>query len=168
VQRPRDLTPKIVLEGTRLTHKTDLAFALHEHPEVTGARRYRYHFPLVSAEWATLSPEPWGASLISFTPDLREAAVVGYDAWVALFRAHRHYPWIVDRFHLSTQVHQAAAGTPIDLAHVDGRSPSWGSASSTACAGRTRSPRPARSGCSCRATPRSTTTSTSSSGSRRR
>jgi hypothetical protein len=119
VQRPRDLTPKIVLEGTRLTHKTDLAFALQEHPEVTGARRYRYHFPLVSAEWATLSPEPWGASLISFTPDLREAAVVGYDAWVALFRAHRHYPWIVDRFHLSTQVHQAAAGTPIDLDHVD-------------------------------------------------
>ena len=34
-------------------------------------------------------------------------------------RAHRYYPWFVDRFHLSTQVHQAAAGTPVDLDDVD-------------------------------------------------
>ena len=37
------LTPKIILEGTRLTHKTDLAFALNEHPRIVGPRRYRYH-----------------------------------------------------------------------------------------------------------------------------
>jgi hypothetical protein len=111
--------PKVVLEGTRLTHKTDLVYALQEHPEVTGARRYRYHLPIVSAEWGTLSDEPWGRSLITFTPELRDAAMAGYDAWVALFRAHRHYPWFVDRFHISTTVHQAAQGTPVDLDHVD-------------------------------------------------
>jgi hypothetical protein len=43
------LTPKIILEGTRLTHKTDLAFALNEHPRIVGPRRYRYHSPLISA-----------------------------------------------------------------------------------------------------------------------
>lgn len=117
--QPRNRTPKVVLEGTRLTHKTDLAHALQEHPGVTGARRYRYHFPLVSAEWGTLTDEPWGQSLVNYRPETAAAARAGYDAWVALFRAHRHYPWLVDRFHLSTQVHQAAAGTPVDLDDVD-------------------------------------------------
>jgi len=119
VDQRRNRTPKVVLEGTRLTHKTDLAFALQEHPRVTGARRYRYHFPLVSAEWGTLTDEPWGQSLISYAPANSAVARAGYDAWVALFRAHRYYPWFVDRFHLSTQVHQAAAGTPVDLDDVD-------------------------------------------------
>ncbi|MFC5381658.1 hypothetical protein [Aquipuribacter nitratireducens] len=111
--------PKLVVEGTRLTHKTDLLFALHEHPAVTGRRRYRYHFPVVSAEWGTLAPVPWGPSLISYPPELADAARRGYDAWLELFRAHAHYPWFVDRFHVSTQVHQAAAGRPVDLRDVD-------------------------------------------------
>ena len=37
------LCPKIILEGTRLTLKTEIAFALNEHPQVVGARKYRYH-----------------------------------------------------------------------------------------------------------------------------
>lgn len=118
-QTPTNRRPKVILEGTRLTHKTDLVYALQEHPQVTGARRYRYHLPIVSAEWGTLSDEPWGRSLITYTPELREAALAGYDAWIRLFRAHRYYPWFVDRFHLSTTVHQAAQGTPVDLDDVD-------------------------------------------------
>ncbi|HTX78649.1 MAG TPA: hypothetical protein VMC62_03230 [Longilinea sp.] len=35
------LCPKVILEGTRLTHKTDIAFALNEHPRVVGPRKYR-------------------------------------------------------------------------------------------------------------------------------
>ena len=30
------LCPKIILEGTRLTFKTELAFALNEHPRIVG------------------------------------------------------------------------------------------------------------------------------------
>jgi hypothetical protein len=41
------LCPKIILEGTRLTHKTEIAFALNEHPRITGARKYRYHSPVL-------------------------------------------------------------------------------------------------------------------------
>jgi hypothetical protein len=41
------LCPKIILEGTRLTFKTDIAFALNEHPRIVGPRRYRYHSPLI-------------------------------------------------------------------------------------------------------------------------
>jgi hypothetical protein len=44
------LCPKIVLEGTRLTLKTEIAFALNEHPRIVGPRKYRYHSPLISAE----------------------------------------------------------------------------------------------------------------------
>jgi hypothetical protein len=32
----KKLVPKIILEGTRLTFKTDIAFALNEHPRIVG------------------------------------------------------------------------------------------------------------------------------------
>lgn len=48
------LCPKIILEGTRLTLKTEIAFALNEHPRAVGPRRYRYHSPIISAEWCAL------------------------------------------------------------------------------------------------------------------
>ena len=54
------LTPKIILEGTRLTFKTDIAFALNEHPRIVGPRKYKYHSPLISAEWCTFTNFPWG------------------------------------------------------------------------------------------------------------
>ena len=44
------LCPKIILEGTRLTFKTEVAFALNEHPRIVGPRKYRYHSPVISAE----------------------------------------------------------------------------------------------------------------------
>ena len=100
------LTPKIIIEGTRLTHKTDLAFALNEHPRIVGPRRYRYHSPLVSAEWCAFTPYPWGRGLIDFDPSERDLAMETYATWVRLFELSRHYSWIVDRFHLSTQTWQ--------------------------------------------------------------
>jgi len=36
------LCPKIILEGTRLTFKTEIAFELNEHPRFVGPRKYRY------------------------------------------------------------------------------------------------------------------------------
>jgi hypothetical protein len=44
------LCPKLIIEGSRLTGKTDLALALNEHPRIVGVRKYRYHSPIVSAE----------------------------------------------------------------------------------------------------------------------
>jgi len=101
------LCPKLILEGTRLTGKTELAFALNEHPRLVGARRYRYHSPLVSAEWCGFTNTPWGRGLINFAPEETELAMATYDTWVTLFEQLRYYSWIVDRFHLSTQVWQA-------------------------------------------------------------
>ena len=43
------LCPKVLLEGTRLTHKTEIALTLNEHPGFVGPRRYHYPSPLVSA-----------------------------------------------------------------------------------------------------------------------
>jgi hypothetical protein len=63
------LCPKLILEGTRLTFKTEIAFALNEHPEVVGPRRYRYHSPLISAEWCAFTNFPWGRGLINFAPE---------------------------------------------------------------------------------------------------
>jgi hypothetical protein len=96
------LTPKIILEGTRLTHKTDLAFSLNEHPRIVGPRKYRYHSPLVSAEWCAFTPYPWGRGIIDYEPAERDLAIETYATWVRLFELSRHYSWIVDRFHLST------------------------------------------------------------------
>ncbi len=100
------LCPKIILEGTRLTYKTDIAFALNEHPRVVGPRKYRYHSPLISAEWCTFTNEPWGRGLINFEPQEEEQAIETYETWVKMFELQRYYSWIVDRFHISTQMYQ--------------------------------------------------------------
>ena len=103
------LTPKIILEGTRLTHKTDIAFALNEHPRIVGPRRYRYHSPLISAEWCAFSNYPWGRGIINYAPEEEALAMETYATWVRLFELQRYYSWIVDRFHLSTRAYQVQA-----------------------------------------------------------
>src|SRR5260370_9016313 len=94
--------PKIILEGTRLTGKTDLAFALNEHPRIVGVRKYRYHSPIVSAEWNGFTRNPYGASLINFPPPYEELAMEAYRTWAKLFELYRYYSWIFDPYHTST------------------------------------------------------------------
>lgn len=100
------LTPKIILEGTRLTLKTEIAFALNEHPRIVGPRKYRYHSPLISGEWCAFTDFPWGRGLINFEPQEEELAMETYATWLRLFELQRYYSWIVDRFHLSTRAYQ--------------------------------------------------------------
>ncbi len=100
------MCPKIILEGTRLTFKTDIAFALNEHPRLVGPRRYRYHSPLISAEWCAFTNYPWGRGLINFEPHEEAQAMETYHTWARLFELQRYYSWIVDRFHISTRAYQ--------------------------------------------------------------
>lgn len=100
------LTPKIILEGTRLTFKTEIAFRLNEHPRIVGPRKYRYHSPLISAEWCAFTNFPWGRGLINFEPQEEAQAMETYHTWLRLFELQRYYSWIVDRFHISTRVYQ--------------------------------------------------------------
>ncbi|MDZ7332097.1 MAG: hypothetical protein ONB31_08990 [candidate division KSB1 bacterium] len=100
------LCPKIILEGTRLTLKTEIALALNEHPRIVGPRKYRYPSPLISAEWCAFTNYPWGRGLINFEPHEQERAMETYRTWVHLFELLPYYSWIVDRFHISTQVYQ--------------------------------------------------------------
>jgi hypothetical protein len=100
------LVPKIILEGTRLTHKTEIAFALNENPKLVGERKYRYHSPLISGEWCAFTNYPWGRGLINFEPQEEHLAMETYHTWARLFELQRYYSWIVDRFHLSTQLYQ--------------------------------------------------------------
>ncbi|KXK23896.1 MAG: hypothetical protein UZ15_CFX003000473 [Chloroflexi bacterium OLB15] len=115
------LTPKIILEGTRLTHKTDIAFALNEHPRIVGPRKYQYHSPLISAEWCTFTNFPWGRGPINFAPEEESLAMETYQTWMRLFELNRYYSWIVDRFHISTQVYQAAQGREYDFRWLEER-----------------------------------------------
>jgi hypothetical protein len=103
------LCPKIILEGTRLTGKTEIALALNEHPRVVGPRKYRYTSPLVSAEWCGFTNVPWGHGLVNFDPAEERQAMETYATWARLFELLPYYSWIVDRFHLSTQVFQRRA-----------------------------------------------------------
>jgi hypothetical protein len=100
------MVPKLILEGTRLTHKTDIAFTLNEHPRIVGPRKYRYHSPLISAEWCAFTNFPWGRGLINFEPAEEALAMETYNTWVRLFELQRYYSWIVDRFHISTRAYQ--------------------------------------------------------------
>ena len=100
------LCPKVILEGTRLTLKTEIAFALNEHPRIVGPRRYRYHSPIISAEWCGFTNHPWGRGLVNFEPHEEALALETYRTWVRLFELLRYYSWIIDRFHLSTSMVQ--------------------------------------------------------------
>lgn len=100
------MCPKVILEGTRLTFKTEIAFALNEHPRIVGPRKYHYHSPLISAEWCAFTNFPWGRGLINFEPQEEALALETYQTWVRLFELQRYYSWIVDRFHISTQMYQ--------------------------------------------------------------
>src|SRR6478736_9840834 len=97
------LCPKIILEGTRLTGKTDIALTLNEHPRIVGTRKYRYHSPIVSAEWSGFTKAPWGASLIIFEAQDEPIVLETYRTWARLFELYKYYSWIIDRFHISTQ-----------------------------------------------------------------
>ncbi len=100
------LCPKIILEGTRLTFKTEIAFALNEHPRLVGPRKYRYHSPLISGEWCGFTNFPWGRGLINFEPAEEAQAMETYHVWARLFELERYYSWIIDRFHISTRAYQ--------------------------------------------------------------
>ena len=100
------LCPKIILEGTRLTWKTEIAFVLNEHPRIVGPRKYRYHSPIISAEWCAFTNFPWGRGLINFQPQEEALAMETYHTWARLFELQRYYSWIVDRFHISTRMCQ--------------------------------------------------------------
>jgi hypothetical protein len=103
---PGKLCPKIILEGTRLTLKTEIAFTLNEHPRIVGPRKYRYHSPLISGEWCAFTNVPWGRGLINFAPEEEGLAMETYATWLHLFELQRYYSWIVDRFHVSTRAYQ--------------------------------------------------------------
>src|SRR5262245_47068842 len=118
----RKLCPKIILENTRLTLKTDIALALNEHPRIVGPRKYRYPSPLISAEWCAFTNTPWGRGLINFTPQEGAQALETYRTWIRLFELQRYYCWIIDRFHLSTRAHQTALyGRDIDFGWLEDR-----------------------------------------------
>ena len=116
------LTPKVILEGTRLTHKTDLALALNRHPRLVGDRKYEYPSPLVSAEWCGFSDVPWGRGLINYAPEEEARAMETYATLARLFELLPYYSWIVDRFHLSTRAEQRRLyGTDPDFGWLEAR-----------------------------------------------
>ena len=116
------MVPKIILEGTRLTFKTEIAFRLNEHPRFVGPRKYRYHSPLISAEWCGFTNFPWGRGLINFAPEEEALAMETYQTWMRLFEQLRYYSWIVDRFHISTRMYQRMArGVDYDFAWLEQR-----------------------------------------------
>lgn len=118
----RKLCPKVILEGTRLTLKTEIAFALNEHPRIVGPRAYRYTSPLISAEWCGFTNVPWGRGLINFLPEEQGLAEETYRVWVRLFELLRYYSWIVDRFHLSTKLYQKTVnGLDLDFRWLEER-----------------------------------------------
>jgi hypothetical protein len=119
--------PKILLEGTHLTRKTDVAFALAEHVDIIGIRKRRWHIPLLSAEWQTRSDaQPTkatpGRSMIDFLERDEEWAIECYETTLRLLELNRDYYWIIDRFHISTLAYQSQVyGRTPDLSWVDRR-----------------------------------------------
>lgn len=79
---------------------------LNEHPRIVGPRKYRYHSPYISGEWCAFTNFPWGRGLINFNQEEEPLAMETYSTWMRLFELQQYYSWIIDRFHLSTMMHQ--------------------------------------------------------------
>jgi len=47
--------------------------------------------------------------LINFEPQEEALAMETYETWMRLFELQKYYSWIVDRFHISTQMYQLRA-----------------------------------------------------------
>lgn len=60
----------------------------------------------MSGEWCGFTPTPWGRGLINFSAEEEQRALETYETWTRLWELLPHYCWIVDRFHLSTMMHQ--------------------------------------------------------------
>jgi len=60
-----------------------------------------------------LTNTPWGRGPINFAPEEEKMAMDTYKTWLKLFELQKYYSWIVDRFHVSTIVHQAKLGKNI-------------------------------------------------------
>lgn len=119
---PRKRCPKLILEGTRLTGKTELAFALEGHPRVTVPRPMRYHAGIVSGEWCAFTNHPWGRGIINYEPQEEARALETYQTWARLFELLPYKAWILDRFHLSTAAFQARhRGRAPDFAWLEER-----------------------------------------------
>jgi hypothetical protein len=71
-----------------------------------GPRKYRYHSPLISAEWCTFTNYSWGRGPIKFESHEESLAMETYATWARRFELQRYYSWVVDRFHISTQAYQ--------------------------------------------------------------
>jgi hypothetical protein len=95
------LCPKVILEGTRLTFKTETAFELNEHPRIVGPRKYRYHSPLISAEWCSFTNYPWGRGPINFEPQEESQAMETYATWA---RGNGDWLFLILDFKRSKQV----------------------------------------------------------------
>ncbi len=119
----KKLCPKVILEGTRLTFKTEIAFALNELPRIVGPKKYRYHSLVISSEWCGFTNFPWGRGPINFDPTTEEArAMEVYRTWARLIELQRYYSWIVDRFHISTEIYQRHAhGKEYDFSWLETR-----------------------------------------------
>ncbi len=89
-----------------MTFKTEIAFRLNEHPGIVGPRKYRYHSPIISAEWCAFTNFPWARGLINFEPQEESLAMETYRTWARLFELQQYYSWIIDRFHISTRAYQ--------------------------------------------------------------
>lgn len=118
--------PKILLEGTHLTCKTDVAFALAEHVEIVGHRKRRWHLPIISSEWETRSDqqptkENPGRSMITFQTEDKEWVLNCYETYLNMLELHKDYYWIIDRFHISTLVYQMNHNNFVNLEWVDER-----------------------------------------------
>ena len=101
------LFPKILIEGARFTRTTELSLALHRHPRIVGTSTSRTPTPLFSGEWPAFTNLPSGRGLINFGAEEEGQAMEAFETWARLFELLPYSSWLVDRFHLSAQVHQS-------------------------------------------------------------
>jgi hypothetical protein len=90
-----NVCPKVILEGARITRKTELALALNEHPNFVGPRKYRY--------LTRRSSRRSGAALPTH---------LGVKGWLILGKTTKHWRFEPTSFgHCSSSISRSAHGS---------------------------------------------------------
>ena len=100
------LTPKVILEGTRLTFKTEIAFELQRTSPLYRTAQIPLPFALDFWRMVHLHQLSLGSRFDQFCAEEETQAMETYQTWVRLLNLNRYYSWVVDRFHISTQMVQ--------------------------------------------------------------
>ena len=101
-----DQPVKLIIEGIDYTNTKGIALGLRQGHRLADEIGYQRFTTIISTKWGNFKDFPWGKNLISFGKNDKDQAMRNFGVWAYLIEVQGNYNWIIDCFHISTQMYQ--------------------------------------------------------------